>query len=142
VRPGAAPRARRGRRVLGPTPRYAVMPRWTLADRVEGAPAAVEKPAYAAPSAAVVRAAMFATVLLLSLTALVYVVRYVLLVINRTVLLNSLLAIAADWLGVLASLAAIASVITSGVLLIRWLIARRAEPRRRGGPRPNGAPAG
>jgi hypothetical protein len=126
VRPGAAPRARRGRRVLGPTPRYAVMPRWTLADRVEGAPATVEKPAYAAPSAAVVRAALFATVLVLSLTALVYVVRYVLLVINRTILLNSLLAIAADWLGVLASLAAIASVITSGVLLIRWLIARRA----------------
>jgi Domain of unknown function (DUF4328) len=102
------------------------MPRWTLADRVEGEPATAEKPAHPAPSAAVVRASLFATVLALGLTALVYVVRYVLLVINRTILLNSLVAIAADWIGVLASLAAIAAAITSGVLLIRWLIARRA----------------
>ena len=55
-----------------------------------------------------------------------YVVRYVLLVINRNTLLNSIVAIAADWLGVLASVAAIAAVIASGVMLIRWLIARRA----------------
>jgi hypothetical protein len=48
------------------------------------------------------------------------------LVINRNTLLNSIVAIAADWLGVLASVAAIAAVITSGVTLIRWLIARRA----------------
>jgi hypothetical protein len=62
----------------------------------------------------------------LSIAALVYVVRYVLLVINRNTLLNSVVAMAADWLGALASVAAIAAVITSGVLLIRWLIARRA----------------
>jgi hypothetical protein len=61
----------------------------------------------------------------LSIVALVYVVRYVLLVINRNTLLNSIVAIAADWLGVLASLAAIAAVIASGVTLIRWLITRR-----------------
>ena len=66
------------------------------------------------------------SVLVLSIAALVYVVRYVLLVINRNTLLNSLVAIAADWLGVLASVAAIAAVITSGVMVIRWLIARRA----------------
>jgi hypothetical protein len=47
------------------------------------------------------------------------------LVVNRNTLLNSIVAIAADWLGVLASLAAIAALITSGVTLIRWLIARR-----------------
>ena len=63
---------------------------------------------------------------MLCMAALVYVVRYVLLVINRNTLLNSLVAIAADWLGVLASVAAIAAVIASGVMLIRWLIARRA----------------
>lgn len=73
-----------------------------------------------------VRTTLFLSVLVLSMTALVYVVRYVLLVINRNTLLNSIVAIAADWLGVLASVAAIGAVIASGVMLIRWLIARRA----------------
>ncbi|MGO9383192.1 MAG: DUF4328 domain-containing protein [Mycobacterium sp.] len=126
VRPGAAPPARHGRRPLGPTPRYAVIPRWGLADRVDQAPAATEKPTPAGPSAAVVRTTLFLSVLVLSMAALVYVVRYVLLVINRNTLLNSIVAIVADWLGILASVAAIAAVIASGVMLIRWLIARRA----------------
>ncbi|HUH69212.1 MAG TPA: DUF4328 domain-containing protein [Mycobacterium sp.] len=126
VRPGAAPPPRRGRRSLGPTPRYAVIPHWGLADRVDQAPAAAETPTQTGPSAAVVRTTLFVSVLVLSIAALVYVVRYVLLVINRNTLLNSMVAIAADWLGVLASAAAIAAVIAAGVMLIRWLIARRA----------------
>jgi hypothetical protein len=73
-----------------------------------------------------VRTTLFVSVLVLGIAALVYAVRYVLLVTNRNTLLNSLVAIAADWLGVLASVAAIAAVITSGVRLIQWLIARRA----------------
>jgi hypothetical protein len=97
-----------------------------LADRVDQAPTAAEKPTRTGPTASVVRTALFLSVLVLSITALVYVVRYVLLVVNRNTLLNAIVAIAADWLGVLASLAAIAAVIVSGVLLIRWLIARRA----------------
>jgi Domain of unknown function (DUF4328) len=126
VRPGAAPPPRHGRRSLGPTPRYAVIPRWGLADRVAQAPAAAEKPTRTGPSTAIVRTTLFLSVLVLSIAALVYVVRYVLLVVNRSTLLNSIVAIAADWLGVLASVAAIAALITSGVMLIRWLIARRA----------------
>ena len=35
VRPGAAPPPRRGRRPLGPTPRYAVIPRWGLVDHFD-----------------------------------------------------------------------------------------------------------
>jgi glucan phosphoethanolaminetransferase (alkaline phosphatase superfamily) len=62
----------------------------------------------------------------LSAAALIYVVRYVLLVINRNTLLNSWVAIGADWLGILASVAAIGAVIAYGVVLIRWLIGRRA----------------
>ena len=126
VRPGAAPPPRRGRRFLGPTPRYAVIPRWGLADRIDQAPAAAEKTSRTGPSAPIVRTTLFLSVLVLSIAALAYVVRYVLLVINRNTLLNSIVAIAADWLGVLASVGAIAAVITSGVMLIRWLIARRA----------------
>jgi hypothetical protein len=125
VRPGAAPPARRARRSRGPTPRYAVIPRWGLADRVDQALAAAETPTQTGPSAATVRTTLFVNVLVLSIAALVYVVRYVLLAINRNTLLNSVVAIAADWLGILASVAAIAAVITSGVILIRWLIARR-----------------
>jgi uncharacterized protein DUF4328 len=126
VRPGAAPPARHARRSLGPTPRYAVIPRWGLADRVDQAPAAAETPTQPGPTAAAVRTSIFVSVLVLSIAALVYVVRYVLLVINRNTLLNSMVAIAADLLGILASVAALAAVITCGVMLIRWMIARRA----------------
>lgn len=72
------------------------------------------------------RTTVFVSVLTLAGAALVYALRYVLLVINRNTLLNNWVALAADWLGVLASAAAVAAVIASGVMLIRWLIARRA----------------
>jgi hypothetical protein len=97
-----------------------------LADRVDQAPAAAETPTQTGPTAAAVRTSIFVSVLVLSIAALVYVVRYVLLAINRNTLLNSVVAIAADGLGILASVAAIAAVITFGVILIRWLITRRA----------------
>ncbi|GAB1816743.1 DUF4328 domain-containing protein [Mycobacterium sp. MUNTM1] len=126
VRPGAAPPPRRGRRPLGPTPRYTVIPRWGLADRVEQAPAAAEAPAQQGPPTQIVRTTSFVSVLVLAIAALVYVVRYVLLVVNRNSLLNSWVALGADWLGVLASVGAVAAVIASGVVLIRWMIARRA----------------
>ncbi len=102
------------------------MPRWGLSDRVERGAAEAETPAGTGPSAASVRITLFMSVLVLCIAALVYVVRYVLLVVNRNTLLSSWIALAADWLGVLASVAAIAAVFTSGVMLIRWLIARRA----------------
>ncbi len=126
VRPGAAPPTRRGRRPLGPTPRYAVIPRWGLADRVEQAPEREKAPEQTGPSAAAVRTTLFVTILVLGIAALVYVLRYALLIFNRNTLLNSLVAIAADWLGVLASVAAIAALALCAVMLIRWLIARRA----------------
>jgi Domain of unknown function (DUF4328) len=97
-----------------------------LADRVEQAAMVAQTPTRTGPSVQIVRTTLFVSLLMLCIAALVYVVRYVLLVINRNTLLNSWVAIGADWLGVLASVAAIASVIASGVLLILWLIARRA----------------
>ena len=147
VRPGAAPPARRRRRHLGPTPRYAVIPRWGLVDRVEQAPETRQAPVTRGPSAATVRTTLFMTVLVLAITALVYVLRYVLLVVNRNTLLNSVVAGAADWLGVAASVAAILALIGCVAVLIRWLIARRAAafshyarqsaaPRGRCGPAP------
>ena len=62
----------------------------------------------------------------MSAAALVHLVRYLLLMINRDTLLNSMVVVAAIGLSVLASLAAIAAVISCAVMLMRWLIARRA----------------
>lgn len=102
------------------------MPRWGLADRVDQAgPAAVAAAPKSGPSAATVRTTLFATLLTLCIAALVFVVRYVLLIINRNILLHSWVAGASVWLGYLASVAALAAVGTSAVQLIRWLIARR-----------------
>jgi hypothetical protein len=97
-----------------------------LADHVDQAPAEAEKPSRTGPSAPAVRTALFLSVLVLGMAALVYVARYVLLMINRNTLLNSIVAIIADWIGVLTSVGAVAAMIASGVMLIRWLIARRA----------------
>jgi hypothetical protein len=73
-----------------------------------------------------VRTLLFATVLVLGIAALVFVVRYVLLIINRNTLLHSVVAGTSVWLGVAASVAALAAMIVCFVVLIRWLIARRA----------------
>lgn len=127
VRPGAAPPMRRGRRPLGPTPRYAVIPRWGLADRVpQPAPAPAEEPVKPGPRPEFVRLVLFATQLVLAGTALMYAVRYGLLIYNRSTLMNSVLAFAADWLGVAASVAAMAVLLGCFVVLVKWLIARRA----------------
>lgn len=125
VRPGVAPPARRRRRPLGPTPRYAVMPRWGLVDRVGPATAKPTAPVRA-PAVETVRATLLANVVVLGVAALMHLARYVLLIINRNTLLNPLVAGAAFWLGVLASLTAVVAVITYAVMLTRWLIARRA----------------
>lgn len=127
VRPGAAPPMRRGRRPLGPTPRYAAIPRWGLVDRVpELVPVAAAAAEKTGPRAELVRVLLFATELVLAVAALVYAVRYGLLIYNRSALLNSLLAGAADWLGIAASVAVLAALLGCFVVLVRWLIARRA----------------
>lgn len=126
MRPGAPPPARRRRPPLGPTPRYTAIPRWGLVDRIDPGTAGQASAVRQAPPAARVRAALFASVVVLGLAALVHVVRYVLLIINRNTLLNSVVAVAAVGLGVLVSLAAITAVSICAIVLTRWLIARRA----------------
>jgi Domain of unknown function (DUF4328) len=73
-----------------------------------------------------VRATLVVTIVVLGVAALVHVVRYALLIVNRTVLLNKVVAFAATWLGVLASVIAFFMVVASLVVLTNWLIARRA----------------
>jgi hypothetical protein len=102
-----------------------VIPRWGLVDRVELDAAAQGSAMRQAPPARV-RASLFVTMVALGIAALVHLLRYLLLIINRNTLLNWLVADAAALLSVLASLAAIVAVIVSAVLLTRWLIVRRA----------------
>jgi hypothetical protein len=126
VRPGPPPPPRRRRRPLGPTPRYPVIPRWGLQDRVEWDGAGPGSTVGQAPPASRVHGAFFATAWALSIAAVVHLMRYLLLIINRNTLLNWLVADAAALLSVLASLAAIAAVIAYAVVLTQWLIGRRA----------------
>jgi hypothetical protein len=124
---------------LGPTPRYTVMPRWGLVDNIAPGGVPPTSQARRGPSAATVRATLFATIVALGIAAPVHVVRYLLLVINRNTLLNPLVAAAAVWLGTLASVAAILAAIGCTVVLISWLVARRAAAFAHGGrsePRP------
>jgi hypothetical protein len=126
VRPGPPPPPRRRRRPLGPTPRYPVIPRWGLQDRIELDGSGPGSTIRQAPPRRRVHAVFVATVVTLAVAALVHVLRYVLLLINRNTLLNWLVADAAALLSVLASLAAVAAVSTYAVALTRWLIVRRA----------------
>jgi len=138
VRPGAAPPPHRRRRPLGPTPRYPVIPRWGLVDNLE-APELQAAGPRSGPSLAMVRATLLATMVVLGVAALVHVVRYALLIANRSVLLNKVVAFAATWLGVLASVVAMFMVVACVVVLTNWLIARRATAfahHRRDDPRP------
>jgi hypothetical protein len=125
VRPGAAPPPRRGRRPLGPTPRYAFIPRWGLVDHFDQS----EQQQVAArpgPSTRVVRATLVATMAVLGAAAFVHLVRYGLLILNRNMLLNPWVAGIATWLGVAVSVIAIFMVVASAVVLTNWLIGRRA----------------
>jgi hypothetical protein len=124
VRPGAAPTPRRGRRPLGPTPRYPMIPRWGLVEHFDTVDQHRAAPR-SGPSATTVGTTLIATMVVLGVAALVHVIRYALLLINRTVLLHPLIAWVATWLGVLVSVAALFTVVASAVVLTNWLIARR-----------------
>ncbi|MFA5711868.1 DUF4328 domain-containing protein [Mycolicibacterium sp.] len=131
VRPGAPPPPPARKRPLGLTPRYDFIPRWSLPDPVtfgvEPSAPPPTGPTPTGPTPTQVRRVLTATTAVLAAAALIYLIRYVLLLVNRTVLINSLIAAGATLLGILASVAALAAVITCWVVLTRWLIARRTQ---------------
>lgn len=124
LRPGAAPPPRRGRRELGPTPRYHVIPRWGLVEHFD-APADAPPPR-PGPSPDTVRMVLGLATAVLGAAAFVHLVRYILLIVNRSVLLNPWVAGAATWGGVAISVIAAFFVVGAVLTLITWLIARRA----------------
>jgi hypothetical protein len=118
------------RRPLGPTPRYAATPRWGLTDQLDGQYGAATAQAVevrSGPSVAMVRGTLVATMVLLGFAAVVHIVRYALLLINRSTLLNPWVAGIVTWGGVAASVLALFAVVASVVVLANWLIARRAR---------------
>lgn len=125
VRPGTPPPPRRGRRLLGPTPRYLSVPRWGLVERFD-VPAEQQQAVRGGPSANAVRMTLVATMAVLGAAALIHLVRYVLLIVNRTVLLNPWVAGAATWGGVAVSVVAMFMIVASALVLTNWLIARRS----------------
>jgi hypothetical protein len=126
VRPGAAPPRRRRRQPLGPTPRYAVIPRWGLVDPATLAPLAAEAAARRGPSRWAVGATLITTIAVLGVAALLHIARYVFLIVNRGVLLNPIVAGLATWVAVAASVAAMFAIVGTAFVLTEWLIARRA----------------
>ena len=123
VRPGAPPRRARGRRPLGPTPRYQTIPSWGLHQYFDEQPPQADTDG---PQAGTVRFLLIAAAVTLGVAAVVHLLRYVLLLINRGVLLHPVIAVGAVLLGLLASLAAIGVVVLAVVAAVRWLIHRRA----------------
>lgn len=124
VRPGAPPHPRRPKRALGPTPRYMTIPRWGLVDQI--APVDQQEAPRRGPSSGMVRGTLWLTMAVLGAAALIHLVRYVLLIINRSVLLHPWIAGIATWFGVVLSVVAAFMVVASLVVLTNWLIARRA----------------
>jgi hypothetical protein len=78
------------------------------------------------PSVTMVLRTSNATMIALGVAALLHVVRYALLLVNRSTLLNPWVAGAATWLGVAASVVAFFTVVASALVLTNWLIARRS----------------
>jgi len=103
-----------------------VVPRWTLMGAPNPAVAQRETGERTAPSTRVLERAIGGAIAALGIAALVHTLIYLLMILNRTRLLNPLIAGGAVWLGRLAGLAAIAAVIFCAVVLTRWLMARRS----------------
>jgi hypothetical protein len=142
VRPGPPPPPRARRRPLGPTPRYQSIPRWGLVDPITQQAAADERGPKKTASAGAARAVLIGAAVVFALAAGVHVVRYLLLLLNRTVLLPPFIAFGSLLAGVLISLAAIVAVIGAAVALTSWLIGRRAAAfavHGQGDPRPEWA---
>ena len=127
VRPGSGPPPRRARTPLGPTPRYATIPRWGLQDHLPPvAPAAVE-PERHGPSPRWIRFTLLLTMALFASAAVMHLIRYALMLVNRTYLLNRILADAVVFTTIAASALAMLALLALAIVLANWLRARRAR---------------
>jgi hypothetical protein len=103
-----------------------VIPRWGLVDPATQASIAAEAAARRGPSPWAVRATLIITIAVLGVAALLHIARYVLLIVNRDVLLNPIVAGLATWVTVASSVAAMFAIVGTAFVLTEWMIARRA----------------
>jgi hypothetical protein len=78
------------------------------------------------PSPRALRAILITTLVALAVAALLHAGRYVLLIINRDLLLNPIVATVANDITIVASVGVILSIVGFAYALTDWLIARRA----------------
>jgi hypothetical protein len=102
-----------------------MIPRWGLFDQIAVAPEA-QPDTRGGPSATFVRLTLYTAGAVMIAAAVIHAIRYLLLVLNRTTLLNPVVAWVAVWGGVLLSVAVLFAVIGCGVVTTGWLIKRRA----------------
>lgn len=111
---------------LGPTPRYATIPRWGLQEQFAPVDAPAQATAAGAPSPRFVRITVALTMIVFGLAALAYVAQYALLLVNRSVLLPPALAFVATWGAVVVSVLALFAMYFTLIAAAYWLVARRA----------------
>lgn len=103
-----------------------MIPRWGLQDRFDPpAPAAAAEPPRT--STRMVQPTVVITLLALVFAVVVHLANYALLLWNRSRLLNPIVAGAATWAGVAASVLVFFALIATTVVLTNWLIVRRAS---------------
>lgn len=78
------------------------------------------------PSPALVRVTLIAAAVVFGLAALVFAIRYALMMVNRAILLPPLIGDLAKWSGILFAALAFAAVPTVLVTVTAWLVGRRA----------------
>lgn len=112
--------------MLGPTPRYATIPRWGLLDPASTRREDQKPPTRRGPAAGLVRVTLIIAALVFGLAALVFAVRYAVMMVNRLRLMPPLVADLSTWLGIAFAALAFAVVPTVIVTVTTWLIGRRA----------------
>lgn len=140
MRPGSPPPPPRRRRPLGPTPRYLQIPRWGLSDHIELDQAARGGVPNTRIPARVFEGVLLVAAVTLAIAGGAHLLRYLLMVINRAMLLPGLVAKASNGLVYLTVAVAALTVIAAAVCFADWLVARRAESYRAAGhedPRPS-----
>ena len=103
-----------------------MIPRWGLVDPATQFLQPPDTSSPRGPSLWAVRATLNTTIAVLGVAAVLHIVRFALLIINRSVLLNSIVAGLATWVAVAASVGAMFAVVGTAFVLTEWLIGRRA----------------
>ncbi|BAX95471.1 hypothetical protein MSTE_00121 [Mycobacteroides stephanolepidis] len=130
VRPGSPPSAARRRRPLGPTPRYAYIPRWGLVDHIEPAGSSRQGIAGGRVPSRVLERLLLATIITLAIVSCAHFLRYALMVYNRGALIPRFVASTSNGLVLFSVALAFAVMVATAWFLTEWMIARRAETYR------------